>query len=79
MSAVLLRDCCDISILRVIASFTSPFQVFLRAVELSPDVGHTKYMYLGQIHTGLEAVDYYSRGVQVLLSTLEKQAQTTVS
>ncbi|XP_026225593.1 probable assembly chaperone of rpl4 isoform X2 [Anabas testudineus] len=52
--------------------------VFLRAVELSPDVGHTKYMYLGQIHTGLEAVEYYTRGVQVLLSALDKEAQTTV-
>uniref|UniRef100_A0A3Q2PRP4 Si:dkey-12j5.1 n=2 Tax=Fundulus heteroclitus TaxID=8078 RepID=A0A3Q2PRP4_FUNHE len=46
---------------------------FLRAMELSPDVGHSKYMYLGQIHTGLEAVDYYTRGIQVLLSALEKQ------
>uniref|UniRef100_A0A3P9KVH6 Probable assembly chaperone of rpl4 n=1 Tax=Oryzias latipes TaxID=8090 RepID=A0A3P9KVH6_ORYLA len=47
--------------------------VFLRAVELSPDEGHSKYMYLGQIHTGLEAVGYYTKGIQVLLSTLEKQ------
>ncbi|XP_061676491.1 uncharacterized protein si:dkey-12j5.1 [Syngnathoides biaculeatus] len=51
--------------------------VFLRAVELSPDVGHSKYMYLGQIHTGQEAVDYYSKGIQVLLSALDKQARTT--
>lgn len=79
MSAVLLKDCYEFSILRVVASLTSLFQVFLRAVELSPDVGHTKYMYLGQIHTGLEAVDYYTRGVQVLLSALDKEAQTTVS
>ncbi|XP_018545042.1 uncharacterized protein si:dkey-12j5.1 [Lates calcarifer] len=50
---------------------------FLHAVELSPDVGHSKYMYLGQIHTGQEAVDYYTRGIQVLLSALDKQAQTT--
>ncbi|XP_028984199.1 uncharacterized protein si:dkey-12j5.1 isoform X2 [Betta splendens] len=50
-------------------------EVFLHAVELSPDVGHTKYMYLGQIHTGQEAVDYYTRGVQVLLSALENQTQ----
>ncbi|XP_024123082.1 probable assembly chaperone of rpl4 [Oryzias melastigma] len=47
--------------------------VFLRAVELSPDEGHSKYMYLGQIHTGSEAVGYYTKGIQVLLSTLEKQ------
>ncbi|XP_035528714.1 probable assembly chaperone of rpl4 isoform X2 [Morone saxatilis] len=52
-------------------------EVFLRAVELSPDVGHSKYMYLGQIHTGQEAVDYYTRGIQVLLAALDKQAQTT--
>ncbi|XP_047454419.1 probable assembly chaperone of rpl4 [Mugil cephalus] len=49
---------------------------FLRAVELSPDVGHSKYMYLGQIHTGQEAVDYYTKGTQILLSTLEKQDTT---
>lgn len=42
-------------------------------MELSPDEGHSKYMYLGQIHTGLEAVGYYTKGIQVLLSTLEKQ------
>ncbi|XP_026039392.1 probable assembly chaperone of rpl4 isoform X1 [Astatotilapia calliptera] len=52
-------------------------EVFLRAVELSPDVGHSKYMYLGQIHTGREAVDYYTKGIQVLLNTLEKQGTTT--
>ncbi|XP_068616450.1 uncharacterized protein si:dkey-12j5.1 [Brachionichthys hirsutus] len=52
-------------------------EVFVRAVELSPDEGHSKYMYLGQIHSGQEAVDYYSRGVQVLLSALDKQAQTS--
>ncbi|KAM7420701.1 hypothetical protein PAMA_015091 [Pampus argenteus] len=52
-------------------------KAFMRAVELSPDVGHSKYMYLGQIHTGQEAVDYYTRGIQVLLSTLDKQTQMT--
>ncbi|TDH11881.1 hypothetical protein EPR50_G00065300 [Perca flavescens] len=46
-------------------------------LELSPDVGHSKYMYLGQIHTGQEAVDFYTKGIQVLLSALDKQVQTT--
>ncbi|XP_029959281.1 probable assembly chaperone of rpl4 [Salarias fasciatus] len=54
-------------------------EAFLRAVELSPDVGHSKYMCLGQIHTGQEAVDYYTRGIQVLLSTLEEQKATTAA
>lgn len=52
-------------------------EIFQRAVELSPDLGHSKYMSLGQIHTGQEAVDYYMKGIQVLVSSLEKQAQTT--
>uniref|UniRef100_A0A8C4ELA2 Si:dkey-12j5.1 n=1 Tax=Dicentrarchus labrax TaxID=13489 RepID=A0A8C4ELA2_DICLA len=56
-----------------ISSLTNSLQVFLRAVELSPDVGHSKYMYLGQIHTGQEAVDYYTRGIQALLAALDKQ------
>ncbi|XP_076010020.1 uncharacterized protein LOC143003311 [Genypterus blacodes] len=49
---------------------------FLRAVELRPDEGHSKYMYLGQIHTGQEAVDHYTKGIQVLLCVLDKQAQS---
>nr|XP_020504163.1 probable assembly chaperone of rpl4 isoform X2 [Labrus bergylta] len=51
-------------------------EVFLQAVQLSPDVGHSKYMYLGQINSGQEAVNYYTRGIQVMLSALEKEEQT---
>lgn len=61
-----------------VAALTESLQVFLHAVELSPDVGHSKYMYLGQIHSGQEAVDYYTRGIQVLLSAMEDQEHTTV-
>ncbi|XP_035382287.1 probable assembly chaperone of rpl4 isoform X2 [Electrophorus electricus] len=50
-------------------------EAFLKAVELSPEAGHGKYMYLGQIHTGKEAVQYFSRGVEVMLSTMDAQAQ----
>lgn len=56
-----------------------PFYVFLRAVALSPDVGHSKYMYLGQIHTGQQAVDYYTRGIEVLLSALNQQVTVSVT
>lgn len=50
-------------------------QVFLKAVELSPEEGHSKYMYLGQIHTGMEAVQYFSKGIEVMLNGIDKQAQ----
>ncbi|XP_017551271.2 probable assembly chaperone of rpl4 [Pygocentrus nattereri] len=50
-------------------------QVFLKAVELSPEEGHGKYMYLGQIHTGMEAVQYFSKGLEVMLIVLDKQTQ----
>uniref|UniRef100_A0AAV2MD27 Assembly chaperone of rpl4 n=1 Tax=Knipowitschia caucasica TaxID=637954 RepID=A0AAV2MD27_KNICA len=47
-------------------------------LELSPDSGHGKYMSLGQIHAGQEAVDFYLKGIQVLLSALEKKAEAAV-
>ncbi|XP_052000115.1 uncharacterized protein si:dkey-12j5.1 [Xyrauchen texanus] len=49
-------------------------QVFLKAVELSPEEGHSKYMYLGQIHTGMEAVQYFSKGIEVMLNTMDKHS-----
>lgn len=49
--------------------------IFLKAVELSPDEGHSKYMYLGQIHTGAEAVQYFSKGIEVMLTAIDKQVQ----
>ncbi|CDQ86963.1 unnamed protein product [Oncorhynchus mykiss] len=36
-------------------------------------------MSLGQIHTGQEAVQYYTKGVQILLCMLEKHAQATAA
>uniref|UniRef100_A0A8C1Y2L4 Si:dkey-12j5.1 n=1 Tax=Cyprinus carpio TaxID=7962 RepID=A0A8C1Y2L4_CYPCA len=48
--------------------------VYLKAVELSPEDGHSKYMYLGQIHTGMEAVQYFSKGTEVMLNTMDKHS-----
>nr|XP_032820947.1 uncharacterized protein LOC116948411 isoform X1 [Petromyzon marinus] len=45
----------------------------LRAVELSPDEGHAKYMYLGQLSTGADAVGFFSKGVEIMARTLQAQ------
>ncbi|KAI5620829.1 putative assembly chaperone of rpl4 [Silurus asotus] len=53
--------------------------VFLKAVELSPEEGHSKYMYLGQVHTGAEAVQYFSKGIEVMLRATDKQVNEVSS
>ena len=37
------------------------------AVELNPEQGHSKYMYLGQIAEGEEAVGYLMQGINIML------------
>lgn len=49
--------------------------IFLKAVDLSPEEGHSKYMYLGQIYTGAEAVQYFSKGIEVMLKAIDKKVQ----
>ncbi|KAM8966666.1 uncharacterized protein RCH25_025319 [Pelodytes ibericus] len=50
-------------------------QVFLKAVELSPDKGHAKYMYLGQIHCKEEALQYFNKGLEVMITAYQHQPQ----
>ena len=48
-------------------------QMYLkRAVEMEPDEGHSKYMYLGQLSTGVAAANYYSRGIDILAGLTEE-------
>ncbi|XP_053343459.1 uncharacterized protein si:dkey-12j5.1 [Clarias gariepinus] len=54
-------------------------QIFLKAVELSREEGHSKYMYLGQIHTGAEAVQYFSKGIEIMLKVIDGQVQEVSS
>ncbi|KAL2084159.1 hypothetical protein ACEWY4_019677 [Coilia grayii] len=61
-----LRTTCEVGPLTAV-------QVFLRAVELSPEEGHSKYMYLGQIHTGQEAIGYFSKGIDIMIKALHTQ------
>ncbi|XP_039593122.1 probable assembly chaperone of rpl4 isoform X2 [Polypterus senegalus] len=54
-------------------------QIFVQSVELSPEDGYSKYMYLGQIHGGTEAVQYFTKGIDVMLNMFEKQTKQTTS
>jgi len=43
-------------------------EAFGRSVELQPDGGAHRYMYLGQLRSGAEAVESFARGVAILRS-----------
>ncbi|KAG0224987.1 hypothetical protein BGW41_004856 [Actinomortierella wolfii] len=45
---------------------------FLKCVELQPNNGFSKYMYLGQMSEQLEAIKYFQRGVDLMMA--ERQA-----
>lgn len=43
-----------------------PWQLFQHATSLSPEEGHTKYLYLGQLTNGEQAVRYLTKGIAIL-------------
>lgn len=42
-----------------------------KSVELSPESGYSKYMYLGQLHSELQAIEYFTQGVRLMQQELE--------
>ena len=50
-------------------------QCFKTAVELSPSEGHSKYMYLGQLSSGEEAVGYLTTGIEIMAAVLQRAEQ----
>ena len=43
---------------------------FNHAIELEPDVGHSKYMYMGQMLTGQDAIQHFQRGIELMKKIL---------
>ena len=41
-------------------------QCLLRAAELSPDEGHVKFLYLGQLHCGQKAAQYLTTAIDIM-------------
>lgn len=39
---------------------------FQKAAKLRPTSGHTKFMYLGQMSSGVEAIGYFKRGIELM-------------
>ena len=42
-------------------------------IEVNPNEGFSKYMCLAQLSTGIEAVDYYKKGIELILVEYNKQ------
>lgn len=51
--------------------------LYQKLVDLSPDDGFSKYMCLAQLSSGIEAVNYYKKGVELMLVEFNKQSSET--
>lgn len=52
--------------------------ILLRSIELKPNEGVSKYMNLGQITSGPEAVDAFRKGIELLKKELGSRAKKGV-
>lgn len=49
---------------------------FLAAVAMAPNHGHAKYLHLGQLSFGTDAIQFYERGLQMLTTTTQPPEDT---
>jgi len=45
-------------------------QYFMKAVNLQPKVGHVKYLYLGQLSEGAQAIEFYNEALNIMNSVV---------
>lgn len=45
-------------------------ELFERCVNLSPNTGYQKYMYLGQVNVAQDAVNYFNKGIELMIKEL---------
>ena len=53
--------------------------IYVKLVELSPAHGFSKYMCLAQLSSGMEAVQFYEKGVSIMLDEYSKQEALVAS
>ncbi|CAG8568267.1 5842_t:CDS:2 [Acaulospora morrowiae] len=41
---------------------------FAKAISINPNQGYSKYMYMGQLSAGLEAINYFQNGVNLMIT-----------
>lgn len=47
-------------------------------MEVIPDTGHSKYMYLGQLFEGAEAIQFFQKGIELMVKEREAQSAQEV-
>ncbi|KAJ1927077.1 hypothetical protein IWQ60_003230 [Tieghemiomyces parasiticus] len=55
-----------------IGQYESALQHLRQCITLVPDTGFSKYMYLGQMSTEMEAINYFNQGVAIMKRELEQ-------
>jgi tetratricopeptide (TPR) repeat protein len=53
--------------------------IYSKLIEISPDEGFSKYMCLAQLSTGIEAVNLYNKGIELMLIEYNKQSNESSS
>ena len=51
----------------------------LKSVNLKPNEGHVKYLYLGQLSEGTESVEYYKKAISMMTVLLDTEQENKIS